>query len=40
MESHCGFSRGMPDQNDVPTEKTLADLKTLTEEIMPKVNAG
>jgi len=24
----------------VPTEKTLADMKTLAEEIMPKVNAG
>jgi len=29
-----------PPFRDVPTEKTLADMKTLAEEIMPKVNAG
>ena len=29
-----------PPFRDVPTSKTLDDLKRLTEEIMPKVNAG
>ena len=29
-----------PPFNDVPTEKTIADLRTLAEEIMPKVNAS
>ena len=29
-----------PPFNDVPTEKTMADLRTLAEEIMPKVNAS
>jgi alkanesulfonate monooxygenase SsuD/methylene tetrahydromethanopterin reductase-like flavin-dependent oxidoreductase (luciferase family) len=29
-----------PPFNDVPTEKTIADIRTLVEEIMPKVNAG
>jgi hypothetical protein len=29
-----------PPFNDVPTEKTIADLRVLAEEIMPKVNAG
>ena len=29
-----------PPFNDVPTAKTIADLKVLAEEIMPKVNAG
>jgi alkanesulfonate monooxygenase SsuD/methylene tetrahydromethanopterin reductase-like flavin-dependent oxidoreductase (luciferase family) len=29
-----------PPFNDVPTEKTMADLRVLAEEILPKVNAG
>ena len=29
-----------PPFNDVPTEKTIADLRTLAEEIMPEVNAS
>jgi hypothetical protein len=29
-----------PPFNDVPTEKTMADMRTLAEEIMPEVNAS